>query len=296
MNHWVEFQRSDFANEKEISEVIRKLWREYMIDILGIPESSAVPRIEAEVRGDFHVDLLNSLESQGWQLKRAIVLDIGCGTGALASALIARGAHVIGIEPSFPWGYAAHHRLVKKKKDYGQIIIGNGAYVPLKDQSVDYVFSLQVLEHVPQEAANKIIREIARVLRPGGRAYITFESYLSFWEPHYKVRWFPYLPKKIGSAYLQLLGRDSAFLWDHIHYNSMLTLMKTCFEVGLYQSSWKIMMAKLNNPTVVNNIFRRQILRMIKFLPPSLQTFLVWAYLGRGQLFHTTITLRLTRE
>lgn len=46
----------------------------------------------------------------------------------------------------------------------------DGANLPFADASVDFVFSDQVLEHVPSDAA--MLEEIHRVLRPGGLAYV----------------------------------------------------------------------------------------------------------------------------
>ena len=45
------------------------------------------------------------------------------------------------------------------------------------DESFDKVFSLSVLEHIPEDGDTACIREIARVLTPGGECYLT----VPFW-------------------------------------------------------------------------------------------------------------------
>lgn len=50
-------------------------------------------------------------------------------------------------------------------------VFGDAASVPFGDACFDGVFCLEVLEHVPEPES--VLREIARVLKPGGRAWIT---------------------------------------------------------------------------------------------------------------------------
>lgn len=50
-------------------------------------------------------------------------------------------------------------------------VFGDGARLPFSDASLDGVTCLEVLEHVPDPAV--VIAEIARVLRPGGRAWVS---------------------------------------------------------------------------------------------------------------------------
>jgi SAM-dependent methyltransferase len=48
-------------------------------------------------------------------------------------------------------------------------VIGDLFHLPFKDNSFDYVFSIYVLEHIPD--TKKAINEMLRVLKPGGTAY-----------------------------------------------------------------------------------------------------------------------------
>jgi len=291
---WVNFQTKTSELDRPVEAEIRNLWQEYLVDVLGIPPSTAQARIEAEVAGQLHVGLLDGLEAQGWTFRDAVVLDLGCGTGALASALTARGALVVGVEPSPAWAKMAHKRLQKKDPLRRGIVIADGARIPLADNTVDYVMSLQVLEHVPMQAAKQMIAEIARVLRPGGRAYLAFENYWSFWEPHYQVRWLPLLPKPIGAFYLKLRGRNPQFLCEHIYYNSFLMLAKACFDAGLAKSHWKTLAYKLEQPELVMGPFQRQLARSLRFLPPHVRSTLVVMVTERYQLTQTTVRLELS--
>jgi len=93
------------------------------------------------------------------------VLDLGCGGGFMAEALSKRGATVIGIDPTEAAVAAAKAHADKAGLgiDYR---VGNGEAIPLADCSVDCVVCVDVLEHVAN--VDRVIDEIARVLKPGG--------------------------------------------------------------------------------------------------------------------------------
>jgi SAM-dependent methyltransferase len=101
------------------------------------------------------------------------VLDIGSGSGtdALIAALqSAPGGRVIGLDLT----EAMRRKLEANARALGQsgveVLAGNAERIPLPDQSVDVVTSNGVINLVPDKAA--AVREIARVLRPGGRIQI----------------------------------------------------------------------------------------------------------------------------
>lgn len=45
-------------------------------------------------------------------------------------------------------------------------------YLPLKDNSIDEILAIQVLEHVAYQETTKVLNEMRRVLRPGGMVKI----------------------------------------------------------------------------------------------------------------------------
>ena len=50
-------------------------------------------------------------------------------------------------------------------------VFGDGKHLPFRDASVDTVLSTEVLEHVPRPEL--LVREMARVVKPGGKLLIT---------------------------------------------------------------------------------------------------------------------------
>jgi SAM-dependent methyltransferase len=98
------------------------------------------------------------------------VLDIGSGSGTdalIAAGLVGPGGRVIGLDLT----EAMRNKLRATAASVGaanlEVLAGNAEAIPLPDASVDVVSSNGVLNLVPDKPA--AIREIARVLRPGGR-------------------------------------------------------------------------------------------------------------------------------
>ena len=51
--------------------------------------------------------------------------------------------------------------------------VGDGRSLPFGDASFDHAYSASVLEHIPEPGDEEALRELARVVRPGGRVVIT---------------------------------------------------------------------------------------------------------------------------
>ncbi len=93
------------------------------------------------------------------------ILDLGCAGGFMAEALDDRGAKVTGIDPASD-AIAAARAHADANGRHIIYDVGVGEALPYKDASFDAVVCVDVLEHVSDLA--QVIREIARVLRPGG--------------------------------------------------------------------------------------------------------------------------------
>jgi SAM-dependent methyltransferase len=98
------------------------------------------------------------------------VVDVGCGDGGLAHHLAKQGATVLGVECS-------PRQLAKARAAEPvpgvEIIEGVGQALPAPDASAELVVFFNSLHHVPPEFMVMALDEAARVLVPGGLAYVS---------------------------------------------------------------------------------------------------------------------------
>lgn len=99
------------------------------------------------------------------------VLDVGCGTGLLAilaKRQVGESGAVYGVDAS-PEMIASVRE--KSKRAGVELILEEGAAqaLPLGDAQVDVALSTLMLHHVARRARPEMVREVARVLKPGGR-------------------------------------------------------------------------------------------------------------------------------
>ena len=90
-------------------------------------------------------------------------LDFGCGLGHQCLAMRERGYRVVGLDAS--------RHLLRKARDLGApVVAADGLSLPFPDASFDFVYAIGVLHHLSgPEAQQAACREVARVLKPGGR-------------------------------------------------------------------------------------------------------------------------------
>lgn len=98
------------------------------------------------------------------------VLDLGCGTGNAALLAAARGAEVIGVDPSPRLLDVARERAAVRGLG-ARFLQGEAAKLPVADASVDLVLSVFAVIFAPDPDA--AVRELARVTAPSGRVVLT---------------------------------------------------------------------------------------------------------------------------
>jgi len=104
------------------------------------------------------------------------IVDVGAGSGFNISFLKKKGfKHVFGIEHS------------KEFIKYAKPCILNSSIsrIPLKENSVDIVLCLDILEHIEHE--EKAIKEMARILKKDGISIITVPAINSLWSVHDEI-------------------------------------------------------------------------------------------------------------
>ena len=96
------------------------------------------------------------------------VLDLGAGTGKLTTRLVERGLDVVAVDP-----IAEMLEVLSGSLPATPALLGTAEEIPLADDSVDAVLVAQAWHWVDPQRA---IPEVARVLRPGGRLGLVWNT------------------------------------------------------------------------------------------------------------------------
>ena len=114
------------------------------------------------------------------KFRDARLLEIGCGMGTDLLQFARGGACCTGIDLTPRSIEITRHRFRLYNED-GAFMISDGEHLPFRDASFDVVYSNGVLHHTPDTAG--AIREVHRVLRPGGTAKVMLyhRNSLNYW-------------------------------------------------------------------------------------------------------------------
>jgi SAM-dependent methyltransferase len=109
---------------------------------------------------------------------RARILDAGCGSGRNMIEFAHHGA-VTGVELSDTSVALARER------DAGEVVAGSVLEMPFDADAFDLAASLDVIEHLDDDLA--ALRELRRVVKPGGSLLVTVPAYQWLWSGHDEV-------------------------------------------------------------------------------------------------------------
>lgn len=135
------------------------------------------------------------------------ILDLGCGAGTLTSAVAPHADTVLGIDVSMEWLVVAE-RFILEHGGEPVLAAAMGERMPLPSGIVDFVVSLDVIEHVHDP--DRYLSEINRVLRPGGRVALATPNRFSLTaEPHVSVWGVGWIPRRWQKQYVKAMSAKS---------------------------------------------------------------------------------------
>ncbi len=112
-----------------------------------------------------HTDLIKDL----LPLQGRLVVEVGCGDGALVRFMTRHGARVVGLDCNEAVLTQARTTPAEADEEYQA---GRGESLPFADRSVDVVLYFNSLHHVPIDLIERALAEAARVLKPQGWLYV----------------------------------------------------------------------------------------------------------------------------
>jgi len=142
---------------------------------------------------------------------RARILDAGCGSGRNMVELARHGA-VSGVELS-----SASVDLARAR-NAGEVIAGSVLEMPFAADSFELAVCLDVIEHLADDVG--ALRELRRVVMPGGLLLVTVPAYQWLWSGHDEVN---HHHRRYNSRSLERAAAQAG--WEKVrttHFNSLL--------------------------------------------------------------------------
>jgi SAM-dependent methyltransferase len=156
----------------------RRFWISYQpgFRASGAPVGSPAFFAEVEARRyELEPHIVELAQFERWAGRD--VLEVGCGIATDGMRFVRAGARYTGIDFSDTALELARHR-VEREGASARFMHGSAAQLPFPDGSFDLVYSNGVIHHIPE--TGQAIREIRRVLRPGGTALVMVYHRQSF--------------------------------------------------------------------------------------------------------------------
>jgi SAM-dependent methyltransferase len=103
------------------------------------------------------------------------IIDAGCACGSILQGFKKTGSYkrVLGVDLS-------EYMIGLGRSHFGysddELVVGSITDIPVESGTVSLLHSAQVLEHLPEEITDAVLNEFARVLRPGGRAFLCLDA------------------------------------------------------------------------------------------------------------------------
>lgn len=101
--------------------------------------------------------------------RRELAIDFGAGLGTFTGCVAPYFERIVAVE--------VEEESAAVLRTQGYEVLGDLAHIA--DSSADFVFSVSVLEHIQDEAA--VLKEIRRVLRPGGKFFVYVPAFDVLW-------------------------------------------------------------------------------------------------------------------
>lgn len=160
--------------------------------------------------------------------KNAKLLDVGYSQGLTIGYTGQVFPHLEGIDVD-PAAQKTAQKRLNKLGVKTTLEIYDGSKLPHEDRSFEGAISTEVFEHVKNRET--FIKELHRVLKPGGKLIITAPNKLFPMECEFHLPLLSYLPKKLADIYVKISGKGKSYDdINHPFYFEFIGTLKKYFN------------------------------------------------------------------
>jgi SAM-dependent methyltransferase len=174
------------------------LRRSFWIPFFGVPHGalgSLGARLMPRMVGPLYPMLAKELDLR----PDDDLLEVGCGSARLLAEHASQCRYVAGLDLSGIQVDMARKRLARRiAEGTAEMVLGNAVALPWEDGRFSVIASLNCLKFVPDPA--RALREMHRVLRPGGRLVVTIDKQADKWGKSGEVDAFGQWQWSVGDA------------------------------------------------------------------------------------------------
>tara|TARA_B100001989_G_scaffold252999_1_gene237418 strand:+ start:4448 stop:5209 length:762 start_codon:yes stop_codon:yes gene_type:complete len=159
------------------------------------------------------------------------LLDLGCSTGIMTDQYSKQFRKTLGIDIDMSAiDYA------KKNYENKNLTFQNCSYddLTLSNKKFDVVICSHVYEHV--DNPDDLFDKIYNLLKKGGICYLVAGNRHKIIEPHFKLPFLSYLPRKLGNLYVKIAKKDGQYYQKHL---SLRKLKKLVYKFKIHDYTIK---------------------------------------------------------
>ena len=205
----------------------------------GVPESR-IGLVKERIDPVFETDVMSKTEhlfryAYADRRSEKTILDIGCGVGYGSHRLLNGGRRITSIDVSLE-----ALRYGTQQYPGPDYVRASGEHLPFPDNSFDAVTAFEIIEHL--ESPDRFLKEIGRVVKPGGHLFISNPNPRHFWHLfRHHMRGIPY-PDKINpmnvyhvreypyDEFIQILEDQHFLIQSQIGQTIWMGFLNRCFH------------------------------------------------------------------
>lgn len=214
------------ADGLDLEALLAEHWR-----ASGYPESLAQRFLGLErsavIRAAAYLDAIERERGRPLDAGDAL-LEVGCGTAAVAATAAGRVGRAVATDLSIRWMVLAQKRLAEAGAGAVELACCSAEELPFPAGTFDVVVAADVIEHVADQ--RDFVAACHSVLRPGGMLFLATPNRLSLGlEPHVRVWGVGFLPRRLAPRYVRAV---SGRRYDHVRLLSALGLRRLLSAAG----------------------------------------------------------------